>query len=223
MFFVVGKLTFTLKVRGAPTKVNHSLVRGVLKTMVASSLKALLALTLLTSCNPSPIRLGVPKAPAGPEAEVCFSPKGGCAMKIVDAIQQAKKSIYLQAYGFTSDPIAQALASAKGRGVEVYILLDRSDDAGSSHSRLKTLLDSHVPTWIDGKHAIAHNKVVVIDEELVLTGSYNFTAAAERSNAENMLFIHSTPLASKYITNWKTHQAHSVAPTAPKVPLTSEE
>ena len=66
-----------------------------------------------------------------------------------------------------------------------------------------------IPTLIDAKHAIAHNKVMVIDEETVITGSFNFSKAAEQENAENLLIIHDRALAAKYLENWKAHAAHS--------------
>ena len=62
---------------------------------------------------------------------------------------------------------------------------------------------------IDAKHAIAHNKVMIIDGETVITGSFNFTKAAEENNAENLLVIHDRKLASIYTKNWQEHERHS--------------
>jgi len=62
---------------------------------------------------------------------------------------------------------------------------------------------------IDAKHAIAHNKVMIIDGEAVITGSFNFTKAAEESNAENLLVIRDKKLAERYIKNWQEHERHS--------------
>ena len=59
------------------------------------------------------------------------------------------------------------------------------------------------------KHAIAHNKVMLIDDETVITGSFNFTKAADEKNAENLLVISSTDLATKYLDNWRKHWEHS--------------
>jgi phosphatidylserine/phosphatidylglycerophosphate/cardiolipin synthase-like enzyme len=71
------------------------------------------------------------------------------------------------------------------------------------------VLHAGIPTFIDAKHAIAHNKVMVIDGATVITGSFNFTKAAEMSNDENLLVIRSPELASKYPANWKAHLDHS--------------
>lgn len=72
------------------------------------------------------------------------------------------------------------------------------------------LLTSGIPTYIDGVHALAHNKIIVIDESLVITGSFNFTKAAEERNAENLLVIQNKELAAKDRDNWVVHQKHSL-------------
>jgi len=66
-----------------------------------------------------------------------------------------------------------------------------------------------IPTYIDFRHAIAHNKIIIIDRETVITGSFNFTKAAEINNAENLLILHSKELAKEYIDNWNEHKKHS--------------
>lgn len=88
------------------------------------------------------------------------------------------------------------------------VLLDKSNIRGNG-STLGDLRDSQVSTWVDSKHAIAHNKVMIFDQKTVETGSFNFTKAAEHSNAENCLFIQDQGLVAKYMTNWQAHRAHS--------------
>jgi phosphatidylserine/phosphatidylglycerophosphate/cardiolipin synthase-like enzyme len=70
-------------------------------------------------------------------------------------------------------------------------------------------LHAGIRTLIDGKHPIAHNKIMVIDGQTVITGSFNFTKAAEEGNAENLLVIRDATLAAKYTENWNVHSAHS--------------
>ena len=65
------------------------------------------------------------------------------------------------------------------------------------------------PVYYDFMHAIAHNKIIIIDGATVLTGSFNFTDAAEKNNAENLLILHSKKLASRYLENWELHLKHS--------------
>ncbi len=71
--------------------------------------------------------------------------------------------------------------------------------------------NSGVATFIDAEHAIAHNKVMVIDGRVVITGSFNFTKAAEEKNAENLLVVRDADLAARYADNWERHLAHSIA------------
>jgi phosphatidylserine/phosphatidylglycerophosphate/cardiolipin synthase-like enzyme len=140
--------------------------------------------------------------------EVCFSPKGGCADTIINAIGQAKAEIFVQAYSFTSAPIAKALLDAHKRGVKVHVILDKSQKT-QKYSSATFLTNAGIPTFIDNKHAIAHNKIMIIDKITVITGSFNFTKAAEEKNAENVLIITDKALAKVYLENWRRHGAHS--------------
>ncbi|MDB6171304.1 MAG: phospholipase D/Transphosphatidylase [Chthoniobacteraceae bacterium] len=142
--------------------------------------------------------------------EAHFSPKGGCTEKIVEELGRAKKTILVQAYSFTSAPIAEALVAAYRRGVSVQVLLDKSQRS-EKYSSADFVAHARIPTYIDAKHAIAHNKIMIIDNEVIITGSFNFTKAAEASNAENLLVIHDTALAACYTDNWKLHKEHSEA------------
>ena len=140
--------------------------------------------------------------------EVYFSPHGGCTQAVVDNLNGAEKYVLVQAYSFTAKPIAEALIVAHKRGVKVKVLLDKSQVHGKG-SKLDLLAQAGVPVLIDKKHAIAHNKVIVIDGVTVLTGSFNFTSAAEDKNAENLLVIRDKVVARKYRNNWNSHSKHS--------------
>lgn len=95
--------------------------------------------------------------------QVCFSPKGGCTETIISRIDKAKSEIFVQAYSFTSAPIAKALLNARKRGVKVEAILDKSQRR-ERYTSATFLANSGIPTYIDDKHAIAHNKVMVIDK-----------------------------------------------------------
>ena len=144
-----------------------------------------------------------------PAWQVYFSPNHGATQAVVDALDAAKSTVLVQAYSFTSAPIAKALVGARDRGVDVQVILDRKE-TGSKYSSADFVAHAGIATFIDGKHAIAHNKVMVIDGRAVITGSFNFTSAAERQNAENLLVIRDRPLAARYTENWRAHAAHSV-------------
>jgi phosphatidylserine/phosphatidylglycerophosphate/cardiolipin synthase-like enzyme len=140
--------------------------------------------------------------------EVYFSPDGGCTEAIVNEIRHAKSEIYVQAYSFTSAPIAKALVDAHKRGIKVEVILDKSQKR-ERYTEATFLTNAGIPTYIDSVHAIAHNKIMVIDKEFVITGSFNFTKAAEEKNAENLLILQSKELASQYLMNWTKHKNHS--------------
>ncbi len=150
------------------------------------------------------------KNPTGtPTIDVYFSPLGGCTQAVVRELDGAKKTVLVQAYSFTNAPIAQALVGAHHRGVDVKMILDKSQRT-EKYTEADFTAHAGIPTWIDSVHAIAHNKVMIIDDSTVITGSFNFTKAAEEHNAENLLVIHNAPdLAAKYTANWFVHQKHS--------------
>ena len=136
-----------------------------------------------------------------------FSPNGGATEAIVAALGRARTEILVQAYSFTSKDIAKALLDAHKRRVKVEIILDKSQRK-EKYSSADFTAHAGIPTFIDDRHAIAHNKVMIIDREVVVTGSFNFTKAAEEKNAENLLIIPSKDLAREYIENWQAHKAH---------------
>jgi phosphatidylserine/phosphatidylglycerophosphate/cardiolipin synthase-like enzyme len=151
----------------------------------------------------------LPSATTTPSAvTVCFTPGGNCTDAIVQALGNAKRTILVQAYSFTAAPIAKALLDAHKRGVQVQVILDKSQRS-EKYSSADFLANQGVPTMIDANHAIAHNKVMIIDGETLITGSFNFTKAAQTQNAENLLIINDPALAAMYTQNWDVHRQHS--------------
>ena len=155
-----------------------------------------------------------PPKPRVNEIHVCpvitpyFSPNGGCQKAVIAAIDNACESIYVMAYSFTSRPIEQALAAAKARGLTVVVVADDSNQNPDT-SVVDELDNDDVTVWLDGKHAIMHSKVMVIDGRFVLCGSYNWTNAAEKSNGETLLVIEDVELAKAIRSNFETHRQHS--------------
>ena len=144
----------------------------------------------------------------------CFTPGGNCTQQIVDTINTAQHTIDVQAYNFTSMPIMQALASAEDRGVKVEILLDKSNSQQRYQYVTSFLQENNIPFMIDYRPAIAHNKVMVIDDSTVITGSFNFTDSAQKRNAENLLIIHDPTLAQQYEANFNSREKVSLSLTA---------
>jgi phosphatidylserine/phosphatidylglycerophosphate/cardiolipin synthase-like enzyme len=140
---------------------------------------------------------------------VYFSPGGQSTEAIVWELDHAKQSIDLQAYNFTSAPIAKALVDAHNRGIKVRAMLDKSNKT-AQYSSSTFLFNAGVPTFIDAKHAIPHNKVILIDGKTIITGLMNFTKAGEKENAENLLIIEQRyKLAAVYARNFAEHLEHA--------------
>ncbi|WP_448954853.1 phospholipase D family nuclease [Labrys neptuniae] len=160
-----------------------------------------LRLILIALLSTTPAIAQTPRGAPPPHVAVCFTPGEDCEGRIVAAICAARRQILIQAYGFTSVPIISAVKAAAARGVEVLIILDKSNDRGR-YSAATYLSNAGIPVWIDTASGIAHNKVMIIDREIVLTGSYNFTKAAKTRNAENLLMIASRAIALRFEANW---------------------
>jgi phosphatidylserine/phosphatidylglycerophosphate/cardiolipin synthase-like enzyme len=139
---------------------------------------------------------------------VGFTPPAGVAQHLVQHIDQAQSEVLVQAYGFTHNAIAQALVRAHQRGVKVAVILDEKSDSTNRYV-ISLLRSAGVAMFADGAHAISHNKVMVMDSQVVVTGSFNFTNSAETRNAENLLILRSPTLAHSYRQNWLLHQQHA--------------
>jgi len=153
-------------------------------------------------------RAGDPAVPAI-SAHCYFSPAGGCTGAIVEELKAAQHSIEVQGFSFTSRPIGSALVAAARKGVHVTVLLDAAQT--SEHRGEPQYIASHgVPVLVDSRHAMAHNKVILIDGRTLITGSFNFTRAAEEDNAENLLILHDQPrLQLAYEENFRRHVDHA--------------
>ncbi|HUW49994.1 MAG TPA: phospholipase D family protein [Sulfuricella sp.] len=148
--------------------------------------------------------------------QVAFTPDEDANTLILQAIYDARKQILVQAYSFTSKSIAGALINARRRGVEVQLIADAEQTQQMEHNQVSTVAALGVQVFIDSQHSSAHNKVMIIDagmsNAVVITGSFNFSHAAQYKNAENLLlFRHNQELTAAYLKNWMHHREHSQA------------
>ncbi len=136
-----------------------------------------------------------------------FTPGDRIDRLIVAAIDASRHEVLVLAYLFTDRSIARALLRAQQRGVTVRVVADREQSRALPQSVLADLVAGGVDVRVDGRHQAAHNKVIVIDAEsphaTTITGSYNYTLAAQRSNAENVVVLRDNPpVARAYRDNW---------------------
>ena len=147
----------------------------------------------------------------GAQFMTCFVPDGpSCEKLLVDAINSTQKSLLIQAYSFTDAPIAKAILAASKRGVEVKVVVDKSQKT-ERYSIVNTLKNANIPVYVDEKPAIAHNKVMLFDTNMVFTGSFNFTTSAQNRNVENGLLIINEPeIFRQYANNWLVRYKQSI-------------
>lgn len=130
-----------------------------------------------------------------------FSPKDKSNALIVDAINQAQTQVRFMAFSYTDDAIGQAMIAAHARGLSVAGVMERQNVKGTG-SEFAILEDGGVDILADGNCYILHHKTIIIDDDVVITGSYNFTKSAEQSNDENLLIIRSPQLAAQYLAEY---------------------
>ncbi|MDC0344938.1 phospholipase D-like domain-containing protein [Alphaproteobacteria bacterium] len=133
------------------------------------------------------------------QVQSCFTPEQKCLPKITQFIDGAKKEIVVHSYSFTNVPIKEAMDRAAGRGVNIIIHIDEGKlkERGNQKLKLSSSKFEIIPMKMRG---LFHNKTMIIDGETVITGSYNWSHAAEYRNSENLLFLQSKELAQKYKT-----------------------
>lgn len=132
------------------------------------------------------------------DVEVGFSPGRTAKEIVLTAIEEAKTSIDIAAYSFTSKQIALALVDAQQRGVNVRVVADKKSNGGK-YTAVTYLANHHVPVRLNDKYAIMHNKFIIVDSHSIEMGSFNYTKSAAFRNAENVIYLRNRPdIAEKY-------------------------
>ncbi len=146
---------------------------------------------------------------------VAFSPGDNIAAIIIEEIRAAQSDIRIQAYLFTSKNIADALARALKRGIRIEVIADAGEFQNGNASALPRLAQLGAIIYLNDKYRSSHNKIVIVDADsaraTVVTGSYNFTRAAQTQNAENIVVISGNrEIAQRFLKNWEFHRARSI-------------
>lgn len=194
-------------------------LKGLYMKLTYIVLTALIAVSTTTACatvtSSSPQPQHLPRQhneslPRMAYIDTCFTPGDDCEQRIIDEIKTAKKFVLIQAYSFTSAPIAKAIINAsKRKKMIVEVILDKSQ-ISEKYTAATFFKNQKMITYIDDKHKIAHNKIIIIDGTTLITGSYNFTKSAQKNNAENIIIIKNNPtIINKYISNALKHRQHS--------------
>lgn len=152
--------------------------------------------------------------PATGTVQVAFTPEEDATGLIVKALREARKTVRVLAFSFTSNEISFALIEARRRGLDVQLIADAEQIRRLEHNKIGLMHQAGVRVWIDEQHQSAHNKVIMIDGEgaspAIVTGSMNFTYSGQFKNAENVLILRGNKaLADAYSANWQRHHNHA--------------
>jgi phosphatidylserine/phosphatidylglycerophosphate/cardiolipin synthase-like enzyme len=139
----------------------------------------------------------------GTVIETYFSPDDSTESRIIDLIQEAERSIYFMAYSFTSDAIAGAILERASDGVPVFGIFEEGQYYSNIGTEFDRLLAAGLDVRLDGNNRNMHHKVIIIDGEIVITGSYNFSRSAEERNDENTLIIYNPNIAARFLAEFE--------------------
>lgn len=145
-------------------------------------------------------------AVAAPSIDVGFSPEGSAQKLVLRTLDDARVSIRLMGYSFTSPEVVKALVAAKRRGVDVKVVVDdKGNLSKASQAAMSVVVNAGIPLRTNGQFKIMHDKIIITDEQNVELGSYNYTRSAAASNSENALVVRDVPaLAQTYQAHWQS-------------------
>ncbi|WP_426768557.1 phospholipase D family protein [Erwinia aphidicola] len=145
-------------------------------------------------------------AVAAPSIDAGFSPEGSAQQLVLRTLDDARESIRLMGYSFTSPDVVKSLVAAKRRGVDVTVVIDdRGNRSRASQSAMNVVVNAGIPLRTNGQYKIMHDKVIITDGQNVQLGSYNYTRSAAESNSENALVVREVPaLAQTYLAHWQS-------------------
>ena len=138
----------------------------------------------------------------GTQVEVYFSPDDGTADRILELLRNANQSIRFLAYSFTADDLSSAIIERANAGVSVSGVMEASQVKSNIGTEFDRFRSNGLDVRLDGNSANMHDKVMIIDDQIVITGSYNFSASAEHRNDENTLIIRSPEIAQEYLAEF---------------------
>jgi phosphatidylserine/phosphatidylglycerophosphate/cardiolipin synthase-like enzyme len=167
------------------------------ETLTETAFRTTTTTTVVTTTSTATTTVNIPSV-----RETCFSRVERCDVLLISLINRANRSVYVAVYSFTRDSLATALISAKERGVEVRVVIEkeRAYEQGSEYPRLKS---AGVDVRLDGNPNLMHHKFMVIDGYIVVTGSYNWSTAAEDRNDENIVVIFDRDVAQRFVQEFE--------------------
>jgi phosphatidylserine/phosphatidylglycerophosphate/cardiolipin synthase-like enzyme len=139
----------------------------------------------------------------GMPLEVYFSPDDNVATRVVELLRGATQSVYFMAYSFTADDFGDVLRQKARDGVVVAGVMEESQVKSNKGTEFDPFQQAGLPVYLDGTLGQMHHKVFVIDQQIVITGSYNFSASAENTNDENVVIFFDPQVAEQYLAEFQ--------------------
>jgi phosphatidylserine/phosphatidylglycerophosphate/cardiolipin synthase-like enzyme len=139
----------------------------------------------------------------GTPVDTYFSPDDGVQAILVDILSEAQESIYFMAFSFTADPLGDVIRQRAENGVTVAGVMDDEQVASNTGTEFDPFRQAGLDVYRDGNPGQMHHKIMIVDESIVIVGSYNFSNSAETRNDENLLVIYSEEIAAQFIGEFK--------------------
>jgi phosphatidylserine/phosphatidylglycerophosphate/cardiolipin synthase-like enzyme len=134
--------------------------------------------------------------------DTCFAPEDHCGDKVIDLVKESQKSIHFMAFSFTNNAVGNAIAKRAKAGVKVSGVFE-ARNVSDEFSEYAYFKKQHMNVRLDGNKYYMHHKVIIIDDQIVIMGSFNFTDNADKSNDENILVIYNPNIAAQYLEEFR--------------------
>ena len=135
----------------------------------------------------------------GTRVETYFSPDDHVLNALYSLLSTSEESIYFLAFSFTSNELGSIVREKAGAGLEVKGVMDEEQIKSNTGTEFDPFRQAGLDVRIDGIDGQMHHKFFIVDESIVVIGSYNFSRAAEERNDENILIIYNPRVAEFYL------------------------
>lgn len=139
----------------------------------------------------------------GTPIDIYFAPDDNVQANFVELVNSAQQSIYFMAFSFTADEIGEAVRARAEDGVTVAGVMETEQVNSNIGTEFDPFSQAGLDVFRDGIEGLMHHKVMVIDENIVIFGSYNFTNSAETRNDENLIVIYNKDIAAQFIAEFQ--------------------
>ncbi len=144
--------------------------------------------------------------------EVLFSPDDGIQERLVELVLGAEREIRFMAYSFTADALGEAIRLQAASGIHVEGIMDAGQVESNIGTEYGVFLQAGLEVCNDSSDGAMHHKVLVIDESVVVAGSYNFSSNAEEVNDENVVILHDPLIASLFLAEFQRVSRDALCP-----------